>query len=214
MGDRSLGPASRRIHSTVVIAAASALLLSAPPASGEWTHFHGNAANTGFVDLVTNPAGAGSLSVPGLGTFAPGAGPVIGPDGAVHLGTEQGKLLQLHRNGAPSWTSELPQIFGGRPSIVASPAVGADGSVYVIGVLTLREHKAGTTVTRNISEVHKFSPGGRHLWRTALPARELGRGGYAGAPPNIWQSSGTETVMVPAVFTLGSRGSSRSLLMA
>src|SRR5512133_2571894 len=54
-----------------VIAAATGLLLSALPVDAAWTRFHGNADNTGFVDVVTAPAGKGSRSVPGLGTFAP-----------------------------------------------------------------------------------------------------------------------------------------------
>jgi hypothetical protein len=87
---------------------------------------------------------------------------------------------------------------------VASPAVGADNSIYVIGVLKVRDHKPGKPpVIRHISELYKFSPGGGLLWHTRLPAGELARGANASAPPNIWQSSGTEVVMVPAAFALG-----------
>ena len=73
----------------------SAIGQTATPAIGAWERFHGDAANRGFADVDTKPAGAGSLSVPGLGTFTPGAGPVIAPDGTVYLGTQEGKLIAL-----------------------------------------------------------------------------------------------------------------------
>ena len=188
---------------TVVIAAATGLLLSAIPVDAAWTRFHGDGDNTGFVDIVTAPAGKGSRSVPGLGTFAPGAGPVIAPDGTVYLGTEQGKLIALHADGSPAWTRELARVFGTTLAIVASPAVGADGSIYVIGRLKVRDHTTGGTVLRYISELHKFTPSGGFLWHTRLPLGELNRGGDASAPPNIWQASGTEVVMVPAAYSFG-----------
>jgi outer membrane protein assembly factor BamB len=204
MSDRSSRPVSTLIRVSAAIAAATGLLLSPLSVAASWTRFHGDAANSGFIEVVTAPAGKGSLSVPGLGTFAPGAGPVIAPDGTVYLGTEQGKLIALQADGRQVWSRELGQAFGLNLRVVASPAVGADGSIYVIGVLTFRDHKAGEPpVTRNISELYKFTPGGGLLWRARLPAGELGRGGNASAPPNIWQSSGTEVVMVPAVFALG-----------
>src|SRR5262249_47759852 len=144
-------------------------------------------------------------SVPGLGTFSPGAGPVIAPDGTVYLGTEQGKLIALHADGSLAWSRELAEpLPGAKPSIVASPAVGADGAIYVVGVVKLRDHKGGEPpVIHYIAELHKFTPGGGLSWRVRLPAGELGRGGNAAGPPNIWQSSGTEVVMVSAVFSLG-----------
>ena len=55
----------------------------------------------------TAPAGKGSVSVPGLGYFYPGAGPVIAPDGTVYLGTRQGKLIALHADGKPFWSRDI-----------------------------------------------------------------------------------------------------------
>jgi outer membrane protein assembly factor BamB len=201
MSDRSLSR-SRLSRLIAAIATVAGLLLSARPVDAAWTRFHGDADNTGFVDVVTTPAGKDSRSVPGLGTFAPGSGPVIAPDGTVYLGTQEGKLIALHADGSPAWTRELAQVFGTNLAIVASPAVGADGSIYVIGVSTLRDHRDGRLVTRHISELHKFSPGGGFLWHTRLPEGEFGTGANASAPPNIWQSSGAEAVMVAASFGL------------
>src|SRR5262245_56372019 len=203
MSDRSSGSVFTVVHLAAAMGIATGLLLWPLPVGADWTRFHGDAANSGFADVVTAPAGKGSLSVPGLGTFAPGAGPVIAPDGAVYVGTEQGKLIALHADGSPAWTRQLAQVFGHTLAIVASPAIGADGSIYVTGVLKVTDHQGGKTVTRYISELHKFTPGGGFVWHTRLPVRELDRGGNAGGPPNIWQSSGIEVVMVSANFALG-----------
>ena len=202
MSDRSLGRA-RLPRLTAAIAAVAGLLLSAPPVDAAWTRFHGDADNTGFVDVLTAPSGRGSRSVPGLGTFAPGSGPVIAPDGTVYLGTQEGKLIALHADGSPAWTRELAKVFGTNLAVVASPAVGADGSIYVIGRLKVRDHTGGGDIVRYTSELHKFTPGGGLVWHTRLPLGELNKGGNASSPPNIWQASGTEVVMVSAAYSLG-----------
>jgi len=63
-------------------------------------------SGAGFVDVLTQPAGAHSTSVPGLGTFY--ASPTIGSDGTVYLGTLEGKVIALHADGTPYWDRELP----------------------------------------------------------------------------------------------------------
>ena len=70
-------------------------------AHAAWEFTHADRANRGFVNVVTAPAGKGSKSVPGLGTFAPGAGPVIAPDGTVYLGTVEGELGRVARRWQP-----------------------------------------------------------------------------------------------------------------
>jgi hypothetical protein len=175
-------------------AAVAGLLLSVPlPAVAAWERVHGDGANTGFADVVTAPAGAGSLTVPGLGTFAPGAGPVIAADGTVILGTEQGRLVGLHADGSPYWSRDLP---AGR-AILASPAIGANGMVYVVGVTAAKDGHGNRR--EPTLELYRFTtsggmPGG------GVPFPEHGGVGITTAPPNIWKNGGTEAVMVPAVY--------------
>jgi outer membrane protein assembly factor BamB len=84
-----------------------------------WERAHADGANSGFAGVATAPAGRGSVSVPGLGTFAPGAGPVIAPDGTVYLGNEQGKLMSFKPDGTRGWSRDIAP----GQSIVASPVI-------------------------------------------------------------------------------------------
>src|SRR5262245_2067259 len=92
-------------HFRALFSLAAALALSACVPSGypSWPFPHSNGANTGSVAVTTAPAAAGSISVPNIGTFAPGAGPVVASDGTLYIGNEQGRLMAFRENGAPIW---------------------------------------------------------------------------------------------------------------
>jgi hypothetical protein len=190
------------IRPLVRIAAAAmcgVIVQATTPAIGAWERFHGDAANRGFADVATKPAAGGSLSVPGLGTFALGAGPVIAPDGTVYLGTQEGKLIALHADGKPFWSRDIDE----GESIVASAAIGADGSVYVIGAKAESKRfgpgiKMPTKTTIS-STLHQFSAGGALLARTSFPAR-TGTRGATTAPPNIVDIGGREIILAPAIY--------------
>ena len=187
------------IRSLVRIAAATmcgAIVQVTTPAIGAWERFHGDAANRGFADVDTKPAGGGSLSVPGLGTFALGAGPVIAPDGSVYLGTQEGKLIALHADGKPFWSRDINKD----ESIVASPAIGADGSVYVIGAKSkITQIKLGVKKTEIASILYAFNATGALLARTPFPTR-TGLRGATSAPPNIVSVGGKEIILTPAIY--------------
>lgn len=166
-----------------------------------WEHPHGDSANRSFADVETAPAGGGSVSVPGLGSFAPGSGPVIAPDGTVYLGTSEGRLIALRANGSELWAAQLPRLQG----IVSSPVVGGDGSIYIVGVsLPVRDHREGRTVVVYRAWLHKFTPSGERLWDIPFPDERNtpvpSYGPRLTGPPNVWRSGGEEYVMVPAVY--------------
>jgi hypothetical protein len=183
-------------------AIALAVLASiARPAAALWDHAHGDSANTGFADVATLPATKPSATIGKIGTFAPGAGPVIGPDGTVYLGNLEGRLLAFHADGSPAWHRDLPS----GEAIVASPVVDTDGSVYVVGESIARDTRSSPPVVNYSSELHKFNAGGAWLWHTQFPERYATYHAYEGhgltsAPPNIWRSGSDMAVMVPAVY--------------
>ena len=107
--------------------AATLSIAATHPAVALWDHAHGDSANTGFADVTTVPATKPSTVAGKIGTFAPGAGPVIGPDGTVYIGNQQGRLLAFHPDGSAAWHRTS------RRAKSASPVVDADGSVYVVG---------------------------------------------------------------------------------
>ncbi|MGH6945980.1 MAG: PQQ-binding-like beta-propeller repeat protein [Kiloniellales bacterium] len=183
------------------IAAAAALSAPFPSDAASWERAHADGANSGFVDVVTAPAGSGSVTVPGLGSFAPGVGPVIAGDGTLYIGNEQGRLFAFNADGSPAWSRDLPS----GQAIVASAAVGADGAIYVIGVYKATDHRVDPPAIRYASTLHRFLPGGAWLGGTPFPEQyeafdDLRGRGATSAPPNIWKSYGVEVVMVPAVY--------------
>jgi hypothetical protein len=189
-----------RVHHRIAGAAFGAGLLASllPSDAWCWETAHGPPDNTGFVDVITKPAQSAIKTIVDIGTIAPGAGPVVAPDGTVYLGNEQGKLMSFKPDGTPGWSRTI--AAGQR--IVASPAIGSDGTVYVIGVSVARDHRGGKSVDRVDSYLHVFNSTGGYLGQTVFPDHE--GGGGTTTSPNIWRFNGTELVIVPAVY----RGSS------
>jgi hypothetical protein len=154
---------------------------------------HAGPSNDGFTDVVTAPAASPSIAFNIAGTFAPGVAPVFGPGGLLFIGNEQGTLSAWRTDATELWERQLPNEQG----IKASAVVGADGSIYVVGV-TGRKSRQGT-VTGQQATLYKFNAGGGLVWQTDFPVVNQ-ENGYTTAPPNIWSSGGAEVIMVPAVY--------------
>jgi hypothetical protein len=177
---------------------AMAVLAAAATPSTAWERPHGDGANLNFENVATARAGSlGSKTVTGLGTFAPGAGPVIAADGAVYLGNEEGEVIALRADGTPYWRRK---ISGGQ-HIVASPVIGADGTVYVVGTRHATDHRVDPPIVVHDSALHRFTASGGYLGASPLPQHE--HGGAAVSPPNIWRYQGKEMVIVPASYRHG-----------
>jgi hypothetical protein len=170
-----------------------AFAATAMPAAA-WERPHGDGANLNFANVVTNPAVSAAQTVSGIGTIPLGAGPVIAGDGTVYLANKQGEVIAIHADGTPYWRRKIST----RQSIVASPAIGADGTIYVIGTSHATDHRVEPPVIRHDSSLHRFTASGGYLGASPFPQHDLG--GAAIAPPNIWRFQGREMVVAPATY--------------
>ena len=153
-------------------------------------------SNSGFVDVATKPAGAGSTSVPGLGTFGLQTGPTVAPNGTVLLGTLEGKVIALHPDGSAFWNRQLPA----GQMIRTAPVVGSDGSVYVVSWESFSDHRGGSTVTMYRAWLNRFTlAGGAPLdGITEFPHTDFGPINIGS--PNVWRFGNDEAVIVPALY--------------
>ena len=161
-----------------------------------WQTAHGKPDNTGFANVSTAPAANPLPSPPQVGGIAAGAGPVIAPDGTVYVINGRGKLMSFRPDGTPGWSRDI-----GNQGALSSPALGSDGSIYVIGAVRIRDKTTNPPTTREIAELHKFSAGGAYLWHVPLPGAQGGL--TTSAPPNIMRVGGYELVLVPTVRLFG-----------
>lgn len=182
----------RTLRRLALCATGAAILLSSN-AAWCWETAHGKPDNTGFANVVTAPAKTPRM-IGNIGTIARGAGPVVAPDGTVYLGNEQGKLMSFRADGTPGWSREL----GSGQAILASPAVGSDGKIYVVSVRQYTDQRVDPPVRRADSTLHIFAPGGGWLSQTPFP--EHNGGGGTTASPNFWRFNGVELVIVPAIY--------------
>jgi hypothetical protein len=145
-----------------IICIATLLLIASP--AGAWPTAHGNPDNSGAVDIQTARAIKPSNTLNFPEGIATGVVPVVAPDGSFYIGDLRGNLMSFKADGLPNWTQPL----GNFQAIMTSAAVGADGSVYVIGYAKIRDNTTSPATTRHISELHRFSGTGQLLWHVPL----------------------------------------------
>jgi hypothetical protein len=152
----------RRVLADVFCAAA--LLMLAASSATAWQTAHGNPDNSGAVDIRTAPAKNPSRTLDVPGGIATGVVPVVAPDGSFYIGDRRGDLVAYNADGLPNWGQNL----GNFQSIMTSAALGADGSVYVIGYAKIRDHTVSPAITKHIAELHRFSSTGQLIWHVPL----------------------------------------------
>jgi hypothetical protein len=151
---------------------------------------------SGFTRVLTNPAGAGSISVPELGVFAPHVNPAVGPDGTVFLGTAYGRVVALRPEGEPYWNRELPN--GDR--ILLTPTVTSDGTVWVIGCFKATDHRGGGAPREIVRwTIHRFINGGGYPGPREFPLRFEATPWLVGAP-TVWRWNDAEVVLISALY--------------
>ena len=183
-----------RARRRIALIAAAALLCATAHDAFAWQTAHGDPDNTSFADVLTIPATVPATVAGNLGSIAPGAGPVVAPDGTVYVASEQGWVMSFKPDGTPGWRRQIAQ----NQMIVASPAIGSDGTVYVVGITRPAEGQP-PAVQRVDATLHRFNASGAYLGQTVFPQHN-GKVGSTMAPPNIWRFNGTELAMVPALY--------------
>lgn len=169
--------------------------------AASWDHAHGDAANSGFLDLATSPARTPLAVIGGLGGFAPGVGPIVGPDGTVYLASTDGVLRARHPDGSAYW-QRAADTAG--EAFLAPPVVDSDGSIYAVTTKRYTDHRVTPAVTRREARLYRFTPGGGIGWAATLPDHgSIVRGpdlGTVSAPPNILHQGDATTVLVPVAY--------------
>ncbi|HET6618531.1 MAG TPA: hypothetical protein VFG64_01235 [Dongiaceae bacterium] len=165
----------------------SLILLSASPADA-WQSSHADSVNSNSVDVRTARAVKPMATVL-LRDIAPGVNPVIAPDGTLYIGDRRGKLMAFRPDGTLAWSREI----GGFQSIMSSPAIGSDGSVYVVGTATIRDHRTNPPATSYVAELHRFTAGGGWLWHVPIAGPHQG---IVVSAPTVIQHGGSDIVLV------------------
>jgi hypothetical protein len=171
------------------LAACAALMTSSVDLAVAWQTAHGQPDNSGAVAVQTAPAVTPLNTVYGLGGLASGVVPVIAPNGTLYIGNARGKLMTFSADGQPGWSRDV-----GSQAIMSAPVLGNDGSVYVVGVATIRDRRTNPPTVTHIAELHKFTSGGGWAWHVPLPTNGVK---VTSASPNMLRMGGQDVVMVP-----------------
>ena len=175
----------------ILLSALPAMAIALTHQAAAWERPHADGANSGFADVRTVPAAAPAV-VPGIGTYAAGAGPAIARDGTVYLGNKEGQLIALQPDGTRKWSRSITTGY----SIVAAPVVGSDGSIYAVGTRTVKNQQVDPPLVRYDTSLYKFTPAGALAWETRFP--NAFDGPTSSAAPNIWRIPGeSDVVIVP-----------------
>lgn len=100
-------------------------------------------------------------------------------------------MTVLHPDGKPFWSRDIAR----GQTIVASPAIASDGSVYVIGVEEVRDNRVKPPVVTFTSTLYRFTGSGGAL--PPIPFPDHGQmGSLAVAPPTVGRFGGADAIVV------------------
>ncbi len=97
--------------------------------------------------------------------------------------------MSFSPDGTAGWSRRL----GGFQSVTESPAVGSDGSIYVVGTAKIRDHRTEPATLMYVAELHRFTAGGVQLWHVPLAGPVEG---MIHSPPNIMRVGNADVIVV------------------
>jgi outer membrane protein assembly factor BamB len=141
---------------------------------------------------------AGKIKWQSADLFAPGGSPTVAPDGTIYANSYYpAALWAFNHDGTVRWTHTFTDCC--EMDVPATPALGADGTIYVGETTSDGTQETGTmfAVNPDGSEKWRFSGGGAAPTSAAV-----------GADGTIYYGSGSvgETGIDPAVFALNPDG--------
>lgn len=135
-----------------------------------WRQFHGGPANAGFALRPSDAALHLDWEVE-VGPFGTGS-PVVDSEGVVYVLTALGELVAIDPGGDELWRRGFGQ------GAFASPALSADGSIYLI----VNQHQREPTESFPFQSVLMgASPDGHFRWGFTFPD-----GGFTTGAPKVW----------------------------
>ena len=100
-----------------------------------WPKFQGDAQNTGLVSgapSIGSPRLRWSLDLAGDAGWENQSTVTFAEDGTLYVGTHEGKLYAINPDGTEKWNVTLAPPAALSPGqVLATPTVGADGTIYV-----------------------------------------------------------------------------------
>lgn len=148
------------------------------PGPGSWPQFHGNGPNHGSLFVASEFALEPKWTVDvGQVIFS---SLVVGGNGTIYIGDEDGELLAIHPAGFIEWRANLTE------PINSSPAISPTGLIYVVTTRVEEENSFRSTL-------HLLTPQGTLIRSTPLPDN-----GFTTSSPKIWRSGDKEFIFLYA----------------
>ena len=166
-----------------------AAVFAAPVNAQTWDQAHGDSMNAGYANVTTAPATGTPVRLENRGTFAPGTGFAIAPNGNFYVGNEQGRVF-----GFTADASAMPftQQLEPDESIAGAPVIGSNDDLYVVAV-------KGRGTKQPQSSLARFTLGGTPKERTPFPAHGGSTGEVMGAPVVFRTANGANALIAVVV---------------
>ena len=173
----------------ILIGTLLAAVFAAPVAAQTWDQAHGDSMNAGYANVTTAPATGTPARLENRGTFAPGTGFAIAPNGNFYVGNDQGRVFGFTADASAMPFTE--QLDPGE-SIAGAPVIGSNDDLYVVAV-------KGRGTKQPESSLARFTLGGTPKERQLFPQHGGSRGEVMGAPVVFRTANGANALIATVV---------------
>lgn len=143
-----------------------------------WPGYQNGGMHTGNSSLVGPKTNVTLWNINGVSVKGSA---VVGRDGTVYIGAQNGRLYAVNKQGNVIWYYET------RSNIVSSPTIGRDGNIYFANWMN--------------STLYKISPKGKLLWRYVLGGYNTGSSPVVSPDNTVYVISGDSKKSTLFAFT-------------